>query len=127
MTQMNIRKHEKLTSKKTEGQIKATNEDNISGIILNRKDPALLKHFLQICQEKNINRAKLTRGKFKAFLQVKYKSTIAEKVKQFFTPFFSPSMDFEYFCDIFERLLNPQHIDKVQRLAHSVYDFNSDR
>ena len=97
------------------------------GIILNRKDPALLKHFLQICQEKNINRAKLTRGKFKAFLQVKYKSTIAEKVKQFFTPFFSPSMDFEYFCDIFERLLNPQHIDKVQRLAHSVYDFNSDR
>lgn len=55
----------------------------------------------------------MTRGKFKAFLTIKYKGVIADKIKTFFNNFFFNPMDFEYFCDVFERLMNPTHLDKV--------------
>lgn len=48
---------------------------------MNREDPLLKKHFLMMCQEKNINRAKLTKGKFKAFLTIRYKGIIADRIK----------------------------------------------
>lgn len=66
-----------------------------------------------MCQERNIHRARLTKGKFKAFLTIRYKGLIAEKLKNYFNSFFSSAMDFEYFCDLFERLMNPGHVDKV--------------
>ena len=35
-------------------------------------------------------------------------------------------MDFDYFCDVFEKYMN-FHNDKIKRLVHSIYDFNTDR
>jgi hypothetical protein len=52
---------------------------------------------------------------------------VAERIKGFFSPFFQPSLTFETFCEILERLLLPQHVEKVKRLAFSIYDFNEDR
>jgi len=95
-------------------------------IFLDRSDPALIKHFLAMCQDRQINRAKLTRAKFKAFLTIRYKGVIADKIKKYFNNYFRTPIDFEYFCDVFERFLNNLSIDRVQRLVHSIYDFNDD-
>jgi hypothetical protein len=75
-------------------------------------------------QEKNINRAKLTKGKFKAFLTVKYKGPLADKIRAQLNSFFSVPMDFEFFCDVFEKLLSSSQLDRVLKLVHSIFDFN---
>ena len=36
-------------------------------------------------------------------------------------------MDYEYFCMIFEKLLNLQHQEKILKLVHSIFDYNEDR
>jgi len=36
-------------------------------------------------------------------------------------------MDYPFFCDFFERLLNVQNADRVKKMVHSVYDFNQDK
>jgi len=80
-----------------------------------------------MCQEKNINRAKLTKGKFKAFLTIRYKGVIAERIKASMGSFFSVPMDYEFFCDVFDKFLNPPHLERVLKLVYSIYDFNEDR
>lgn len=79
-----------------------------------------------MCQDKNINRAKLTRGKFKAFLSTRYKGVIAEKIKTAFKNLFSAPMEFEFYCDLMERLLNPLDKNRILKIAHSIFDFNDD-
>lgn len=36
-------------------------------------------------------------------------------------------MDYEFFCDVFEKFLNPPHLERVLKLVYSIYDFNEDR
>ena len=36
-------------------------------------------------------------------------------------------MDFDFFCDIFEKLLSPSQLDRLLKLVHSIFDFNDDR
>ncbi len=79
-----------------------------------------------MCQDRNINRAKLTRGKFKAFLSIRYKGVIAEKIKTNFKNLFSAPMDFDFYCDLMERLLNPLDKNRILKIAHSIFDFNDD-
>lgn len=71
-----------------------------------------------MCQEKNIKKAKLTRGKFKAYLSIYYKGAMTDKIINFFDPFFKDPMDFYFFCDVFERLMNPQNADKIKKMVH---------
>jgi len=81
-----------------------------------------------MCQEKNIARAKLTKGKFKAFLTIRYKGIIAERIKNSMSQLFSVvPMDFDFFCDVFEKLINPAQLERVLKLVHNVFDFNEDR
>ncbi len=68
----------------------------------------------------------MTRGKFKAFLSVRYKGIVAEKVKSAFKGLFGGPMDFEFFCDLMERLLNPLDKTRILKIVHSVFDFNND-
>jgi Ca2+-binding EF-hand superfamily protein len=79
-----------------------------------------------MCQDKNINRAKLTRGKFKAFLSIRYKGVVAEKIKTAFKTLFSAPIEYEFYCDLMERLLNPLDKNRIFRIAHSLYDFDDD-
>ena len=95
-------------------------------INLNREDETLIKHFMTMCQEKILRKAKLTRGKFKAYLTTRYKGAIADKITNFFSNFFINPMDFDYFCDVMEKFMN-FHKPKILRLIHSIYDFNEDR
>lgn len=82
---------------------------------------------MSMCQEpKNIRKAKLTRGKFKAHLTTRYKGQIADKITNFFTNFFVIPMDFDFFCDTMEKFMN-FFKQKVHRMCHLVYDFNEDR
>jgi hypothetical protein len=80
-----------------------------------------------MCQDKNINRAKLNRGKFKAFLSIRYQGVVAEKIKTAFKNMFSGNaMDFEFYCDLIERLLNPLDKNRILKIVHSLFDFNND-
>lgn len=36
-------------------------------------------------------------------------------------------MEYDYFCDLMDKLLNPPHLDTVLKLVLSIYDFNGDR
>jgi len=36
-------------------------------------------------------------------------------------------MEFDYFCDLMDKLMSPSHLDKVLKLVLSIYDFNGDR
>jgi hypothetical protein len=79
-----------------------------------------------MCQDKKIDRAKLNRGKFKAFLSIRYKGVVAEKLKVAFKNMFSAPIDFEFYCDLIERLLNPLDKNRILKIVHSLFDFNDD-
>jgi hypothetical protein len=39
---------------------------------------------------------------------------------------FSAPMDFEFYCDLIERLLNPLDKNRILKIVHSLFDFNDD-
>lgn len=80
-----------------------------------------------MCQEKILKKARLTRGKFKAFLTNYYKGVLTDKIITYFDPFFREPMEFTLFCDVFERLMNPQNSERIKKMIHQIYDFNDDR
>lgn len=49
-------------------------------IKLDRENEQLIENFKKMCQEKNLRAAKLTKGKFKAFLSQRYKGQVADKI-----------------------------------------------
>ena len=56
-----------------------------------------------MCQEKKLIRAKLTKGKFKAYLVPKYGGIIADKIQRVFNDAFKRgSLDFTQYCNYFE-------------------------
>ena len=59
-------------------------------------------------------------------MTTKYKGVIADKITSFFSPFFFNPMDFDYFCDVFEKFIN-FHSIKLLKLVHSIYNFNEDK
>jgi hypothetical protein len=105
---------------------KLTEEEDANMMHLDRESEVLISHFLKMCQEKNLRQAKLTRGKFKAFLTIRYKGQVTDKISQFFFPYFNVPMDFEFFCDVFEKFMNT-HVEKIKKMVHSIYDFNDDK
>lgn len=96
-------------------------------IQIDKENEDLINHFCAMCQERNIKKAKLTRGKFKAFLTIRYKGAITDKIVNYFDPFFRDPMSFEFFCEAFERLMNPQNAERIKKMVLQVYDFNDDK
>jgi hypothetical protein len=39
---------------------------------------------------------------------------------------FSAPIDFEFYCDLIERLLNPLDKNRILKIVHSLFDFNDD-
>jgi len=75
--------------------------------VINKEDFYIQDMFKKICQEKkdsNIIRAKVTKGKMKAYLSKKYKGKIAEKI--LFHLDFSLPMDFNGYIEMLERMMN---------------------
>ncbi len=111
-----------------ESNVNSKNVKNISKIFtINREDPLIQELFKKMCQEKrdsNLQRAKMTKGKMKAYLSKKYKGKVAEKILAVLD--LSISQDFNAYCDMLERLLNITP-DKLKRMTFNVYNFNEDR
>ena len=94
---------------------------------MQRKNENLIAMFLEMCIERKLIRAKLTKGKMKAYLVDKYGGVIAEKIAKWCSDMFNRGpVDYDQYCDFFENVLNNQS-DRLYDLAFSVYDFNSNK
>ena len=83
--------------------------------------------FSQMCQEKKLKRAKLTKGKMKAHLVEKYGGFIAEKIVRWCQDMFNRGpVEYDYYCDFFENLLN-NGSERLYDLAFMIYDFNNNK
>ena len=83
--------------------------------------------FLQMCSEKKLKRAKLTKGKMKAYLVDKYGGVIAEKIVRWCSDMWNRgTVEYDQYCDYFENLLNFNN-RRLYELAFSVYDYNSNK
>lgn len=75
--------------------------------VINKDDTLYQELFKKMCQEKkdsNVNRARLTKGKLKAYLSKKYKGKVAEKILQPMD--LSVPLEFGQYCEMLEKFMN---------------------
>lgn len=74
-----------------------------------------------------LHKARLTKGKLKAFLVKKYDGFVTEKILRVLRPAFTLNKDgtmaFNEYCQFMSDLLNSEP-DELFRLAFSIYDYN---
>ena len=71
--------HSAKATVKTKGAL-SRDKPKKKQFLIQRQSENLMAMFLQMCSEKKLKRAKLTKGKMKAFLVDKYGGLIAEKI-----------------------------------------------